>query len=484
MNNSRCLFVALGVTASLALASGCVSMDTAPQPALSPSAAASFRPPALSMSGPDPVSVQEPVFQEGRTLTLAQCVAIALARNPETRQSWQQALAAAAGVGQARAAYLPTVDFSAGAGRANPVSLDSPQDPGAQSTVNAAFAAGYLLFDGGARAAGLHRAEAGLLAASLQHNTTLQDLALRVAEAYYRLLAARELELVAEETVRQTQYHLDVARARHENGLVARSDVLKATTEKANADLGLVRARSNTRIARGNLANVMGLKPSTTFKVADMPQQPQSRQWADVDHLMAQAASVRPDLAAALARVRGARARVASAEAAYWPKVSVTSDYGWRDRSLLPNQDEWSLGVTLNWPLFTGFSRKYSLHRAKAELAGAGADYEKLLRGVELEVWTAYSQLTEAVEAVEAARALVASAEESARVTEGEYTNGAASIIEVTDAQTARTVAKVRLVQARLDWRTAMARLERAVGEIVSAPAPGAGTRDSGEQQQ
>lgn len=91
------------------------------------------------------------------------------------------------------------------------------------------------------------------------------------------------------------------------------------------------------------------------------------------------------------------------------------------------------------------------------------------MRGVELEVWTAYSQLIEAGQAIEAARALVASAEESARVTEGEYRNGTASIIEVTDAQTARTTANVRLVQARLDWYTALARLERAIGRTLAS---------------
>jgi len=105
-------------------------------------------------------------------------------------------------------------------------------------------------------------------------------------------------------------------------------------------------------------------------------------------------------------------------------------------------------------------------------LAGTVAEHEKLLRGVELEVWTAYSQLVEAGPAIEAARALVTSAEESARVAEGEYKNGTGSIIEIIDAQTARSTANVRLVQARLDWYTAMARLERAVGRTFTQDTP------------
>jgi outer membrane protein TolC len=103
-------------------------------------------------------------------------------------------------------------------------------------------------------------------------------------------------------------------------------------------------------------------------------------------------------------------------------------------------------------------------------LAETTAQYEKTLRSVELEVWTAYSQLIEAGQAIDAARTLVSSAEESARVAEGEYKNGTTSIIEVIDAQTARTSSHVRLVQARLGWYTALARLRRAIGRTLIPP--------------
>ena len=115
-----------------------------------------------------------------------------------------------------------------------------------------------------------------------------------------------------------------------------------------------------------------------------------------------------------------------------------------------------------------GFNRDYQLQEAKSELAQAIADYENLLREVELEMWTAYSSVIEASEAIEAAEKFVASAEESARVAEGMYKNGTGSIIELIDAQTARTAARYRLVQAKLDWYTAMARFERAAGRTLA----------------
>ena len=244
--------------------------------------------------------------------------------------------------------------------------------------------------------------------------------------------------------------------------------MLKAETEKADADLLLVRARSQVRVVHGQLAGAMGIIPSAIFDVADLPPNAQQQEAQDVRELMSEAASRRPGLRAALARIEAARTRIAAGKARYWPGIIINSAYGRRGRSFVPDHDEWSLGLGITWQLFDGLNREYSIHKARAELKRSEAEYEKLEQGVELEVWTAYSRLTEAGQAIEAANALVASASESARVTEGQYKNGTASIIEVTDAQTSRTTANVRLVQARLDRYTALARLERAVGKTLA----------------
>ena len=451
----------------LVFTSGCAFMDFDDSWKEIPNSPSSVYVPGSSQSEPFSIQNEEGASLDGRVLGLAECIKIALARNPKTRQSWQRIRSAAAGVDQVRSAYFPSADFTAGASRADPVFLGGQRDTGPANTFDAGFGVRYLLFDGGVRSAGLKSAEAELLGADFQHNATLQDVALQVEEAYYQLPAAREFERVAQKTVQQTQYHVDVTLARYQNGLVSRSDVLKAKTEKAEADLQLVTARSQVRIVRGQLAHAMGLKPSASFKVAKLPQDHQRREIADIKRLMAEATMHRPELRAALARIESNRAKVREAKASYWPRITFNLEYGWRDRSVLPDRDEWSLGVGLTLPLFDGLNRKADLRRSQAELAEKKAELEKLSRGIELEVWTAYSRLIEAGQAIEAARALVASAEESARVTEGEYKNGTASIIDVTDAQTARTTANVRLVQARLDWYMALARLERSIGRTL-----------------
>jgi outer membrane protein len=417
------------------------------------------------------VSTSQPSVEvTGRELTLAECIRVALERNPRTAASWQTARAAAARVGQSRSEYLPSVGFNADATRDNPAELDDKTDNGTQNTFDAPFGVRYLLFDGGGREARLMEAKEDLLAANFRHNTILQDVALTVEEAYYELLAARQLREVAQETVKQTGYHVALADARHRVGVAAKSDVLQARTEKADADLGFVRADSAVRVAKGRLANAMGLHVSQTVEIAQpqLPQDIHRLELADIEYLLDEAARSRPELKTALAQIEVQRAAVKSAEARYWPSVTAGADFGWIGRTFPPDMSQWNLGLGVDWPLFTGFDRNYQVHRSKSDLARSIAERESLLRGVELEVWTAYQRVIESSQAIDAAGRFVASAEENARVAEGEYKNGVGSIIALIDAQNSRSVARTRLVQAQLDWYTAMAQFERAVGRTLA----------------
>ncbi len=469
--------------AGLALLTGCAGVDPwGVFERVPPSRSEPFEGEIAGARGEDAPDGPAPDLS-GRTLLLAECIRIALEHNPQTAAAWQAARAAAARAGRARAEYLPAVGFSAGAARGDAAELDGKADTGTQNRYEGLFGARWLLFDGGGREARVEGAEAELLAATFRHSAVLQDLALSVAENYYNLLAARSFEEVAAETVRQRRYQLELARARHKVGVVAKSDVLKAETEKADADLALVRDQNAVHVARGELARAMGLRANADFQVADVPEESYARALEDVDALLAEAAQSRPELKAALAEVQAQRAAVRLAQSRYWPALGLDTSFGWLGRHLLPDQRQWVLGVSADLPLFTGFDRPYHVQGAEADLARAVAERQDALRGVELEVWTAYWQVIEASQAVEAARRLVASAQESARVAEGEYRNGTGAIVDLIVAQTASTAARNGLIQARLDWHTAMARFERAAGRSLAQMRPVAVDNEAGPSQ-
>jgi outer membrane protein len=409
---------------------------------------------------------------KGKVLTLADCIRVALEFSPETRTTWDAVRSAAARVGEEKSAYLPAVDFAATAARQKQVTfqnLQSGQPIEASNLFDAAFGLSYLLFDGGQRSARVSGSMADLQAIGFQHNTGLQQVVLRVEQSYYALLAVGWALQVAEETVHNTEYHVRLARARFAAGVVPRSDVLKAETQRADADLGLVSARDAVRIAEGTLVSAMGLKVSTPVKIAEIPADAHPQEAEDMERLLEEASRNRPELLAAAAKVKAAQAGIREAKSQYWPKVTANTGYGWIDDALFPNNDQWAVGLNLTFPLFTGFKRGYQVERATSDTDQARAAYASQLRGVELEVWTAYSKLIEAGEAIQAAQVFVASAEESARLATGEYQAGTGNIIALIDAQTFLTSARNRLVQARFAWYTARAQFEKSVGRSLTS---------------
>ena len=496
----------LGLVLAPVMISGCApSGVTLSDPAGVPrSSSTAYQPGNASLTGPGgagngesipgrehPLTEGEiPPEFKGKLLTVGDCIRIALEFNPQTRSTWQAIRSAAARVGEEKSAYFPSADLSAGAIRQKQVtsqSLQAGQPTESDDLFDVAFGLSYLLFDGGQRSAKVSRARADLRALGFQHNTTLQEVALQVEQSYYSLLASRWSLQVAEETVRNAESHARLAQARFDNGLAPRSDVLKAETERADAELELIRAKNARRLAKGNLVSAMGFKVSTPLEIADMPEDTYpgevKNELENMDRLLEEAAENRPELLAAVAKVKSAESDIQEASSRYWPKVTAKADYGWADDSFFPDRDQWSVGLGLSFPLFTGFERGYQVERARRDLDQARSDYAGRLRGVELEVWTAYWKLMEAGEAIQAARTFVASAEESARLAEGEYKAGTGTIIALIDAQTALSAARNRLVQARGDWYTARAEFERSIGRGLAAGAA-SGNADFGRDKE
>ncbi len=409
----------------------------------------------------------------GEPLTLAHCVYLALRNNPQAVISWQTARSSAAAVGQARGLLLPQLDFTADAERRQLQVLTEVEDVFLRTTYGASFGVRQVLLDGGARRAALRAAQKDLRVADFLHNSTLLDVALDTEVAYYRLLAARSLLEVAQDTVEQRARHLELARSRRRAGMGRDVEVYQARAEHADAALSLVQARSEVRVARGRLASAMGLPLGYEFEVEPIPVEATAAEREEVEQLLVEAAEKRPRLRAAAAEVMRRREHLRLRRAGRWPEVSAEGSYGWRDAHLLPEErKEWTLGLYLRLPLFTGYRTTYAIRRAEAELDRAIASYHEELRGAELQIWEVYSELVRAEEALEAAAAFVDSAERSLSAVENAYQAGKATIVELIDAQTTLTRARNRRATARLDWHTAIARLERQVGRSWDRQAP------------
>jgi outer membrane protein len=406
----------------------------------------------------------------GRTISLAEAVDVALRNSPLTRQSWLLTQAAAADVGSRRSAYYPSIEADVLAQRQKTSALG-----GSVTNLSTAYtpsaSLNWLLFDFGGRSGDLEEARRRLWAADFTHDSTMNDLVLGVAQAYYSYQGARSLLIAQEANVKQAETNYNAAVARHDAGVATIADVLQARTQLSQQRLSYDTVRGQIETYRGQLATALGVPVNLPVDAADLPESVnEDATVASVDRLIAEAESIRPDLAAARSRAAGARAHARSVRSTGLPTLSASAtasrpyyDYA---GAPFPDNSNYSIGLFLRVPIFTGFKAAYDTKSAEAQADAADAGAESTSQLVIFQVWSSYYGLTTAAEQVRASRDLLDSARESAEVARGRYREGVGSILDLLTAESAYANALAQDVRSRAGFLLAMAQLAHDTGRV------------------
>jgi outer membrane protein TolC len=294
-----------------------------------------------------------------------------------------------------------------------------------------------------------------------------QDLALAVARAFYGLLWAERYQETVAETQRQKQKHAEMARERFRNGVATEVDVLRSEVAVANGAPDLLRARNAIRQARA-LLNFYLVRPADhpTRIVGEF----QEKAWEDpnLEDLMREAARRRPELLRLRIAERSAATQMDLAKAESRMRVDFTADFGVMSRlpeNLVDSRFlRWTTGLNFTLPVFDGFRRSGLVWQATANQRAARLEREKSEQQIRLNLEQGLDELAAARETVTATRANLGQAEKVLAMTQDNYKYGAATTLDVVDAQTALTVARTNLLRGLYDYSVARASLRWAVG--------------------
>ena len=309
-------------------------------------------------------------------------------------------------------------------------------------------------------AAALEAASAADLATarlSAQGELAVNYLSLRQQDAQKALLAS---------TLAGYSRALEITQNRYTAGIAAKTDVLQAQTQLANAkadEAGLQRTRAQLEHA---IAVLVGQAPGNFSLPAiaewtpSVPEVP-----VGVPSTLLQR---RPDIAAAERRVASANEQIGVAKAAYYPSLSLNASLGTaasRVSDLFSAPAAlWSLGLSAAQVLFKGGALDARLDGAQAAHAQAVARYRQVVLGAFQNV---EDQLTSA-QVLQTQQALRAQASSAADQVEQQvsnrYRSGQVSYTEVISAQTTALSARRALVQATADRQTTAVALIQSLG--------------------
>ncbi len=397
----------------------------------------------------------------------------ALRDSPTVKAAAQRLFQAEAQLGLVRASRLPSVTLSAGvsnsrtsANTSQGIALGHRSIDGNNYSVAAGFSYELDLFGRVRRA--VEAADAQALAASHDRDGVLLLLSSQIATTYWQLRGMdAELGILrgALATRRETE---DLVNARFNAGLSNELDTSRARIERANAEADLEEVQRQRNTLEHALAVLVGASPSSMqlapLAAADLPAPP-----AIPAGLPASLLAHRPDLAASVASLRAANANVGVAEAAFYPSVSLTGNFGFASESLgdigKGGSRAFSAGpLALSLPLFDGGRNQSNLTAAKARYEEAVANHEGRLLTALREVEDALSDVQQRTRQGKVQSASREAASRAYDVARARYERGISTYLDVTDAQRSALAADRAAVQIDTQRLLATVSVARALG--------------------
>jgi len=376
--------------------------------------------------------------------------------------------------GEALAAWLPSVTFSAAATRYEERMAATPIHgftPGSLPTFNDALGqyginAAYTIFDGGRREGKIRGARSRLEAANASGADSRQQLIATVIKAYLAVLSGSEILKAHDYRINAMQAELSRAEQFFAQEKAAKVEVLRVQAALAAAEAEQERARARLTVAEKNLASLIGMGSEQTLADHLVPVSILDPAGETDSMLYLTALAANPAIEQARRSVAAARADIAVARGARWPTLQLGGN--WLDQGDFDGNrvDEWNVGATLSLPLFTGGSVKNRIAQSRAARLMA----EEQLRLAELSVQREIDQtLAGLVEAQSRTASLSRSVESYAEVVRIEQLlveTGGGTQTDYLDAEAELVTVRAALAEARHAVIAARADLARLCGQL------------------
>ena len=406
-----------------------------------------------------------------KPITLDQALSIAFAESPSIRIALDQIEKSKFGISEARGNFMPNFKLDVTRTYQGPaVTITLPESDISANIVQprstAAAANVVLPLDINRRltyVSDLAKMQFAIDYLSL--TATSQKLIYDVKSAYYGVLRAKGQQETAQSSVDVAMAQLKDAGSRFSAGTAPKFDVTRAQVNVANLNQTLVQAKSRVAIAVAVLNQTMGVDVSAPTELVKN-EISVAKDPVDIAKAIDQAYANRPEVKSAQAAVEMNEKNARIQRTSVLPSLGLsgTFNYSFNPGGFSSASESWIALADLKIPIWDGGVAKAKVAEAYADMKKAKDTVVQVRQGVALETRTAGLNLHQATERVATAAESVSLAEEALRLANVRYSEGISVMVEVLDAQSALTLARVNFVDAQYDYATSVAQLQKATG--------------------
>jgi outer membrane protein len=312
----------------------------------------------------------------------------------------------------------------------------------------------------------LQNAYAAVDAVTLAGSQAQRALMLAVARAYYAAFTAKKLVAIAGKQRDSAVKHRDATKVQVEVRTATALSLRRAELDVIRAQQSVRAAESGFRFALGALGSILGINEE--FDVVEPGKQPSLEQSIDVEATLEQAVRSRQDLKAQKLAVQIADRGKLDAWMMFLPSLalslsgSATSNTGGFNNAPING----ALAVTATIPLYDGGARYAALKESSSRVREELLKVRQLEEKIAGQVRGNLDDIELKKSAVELSREAAAVAKQAADQAQALIEVGAATPLDVSDANLAVFAAEVDLARAELDLEQARLGLGYVIGSF------------------
>lgn len=320
------------------------------------------------------------------------------------------------------------------------------------------------LFSGGSGINAFRKQQLIADAAALGVAAIKQKVSYETKRAFFDVLLARRTIEVQEQMVRLREETLTSEKNKFEAGTISHFEVLRAEVALANSQTPLIQAKNALSVSEEELKRVLALPWGPIAVEGTLGKD--TLPLTTIDEARAAALKRRPDLQQLDLLVKSRERGVEVQLAEYLPKITAYSNYTHRNNPFGGGGtlDGWQVGVRGTWNIFDSFAREGAVAAARTDQNLAQIDLDRLRQEIGVEVSQALLSWAEAQQLLAASQQVVTQAAESERLARARLEVGAATQLDVLDAQVQLTEARTNEIKALHKLNLTKAAIERAVG--------------------
>ena len=296
-----------------------------------------------------------------------------------------------------------------------------------------------------------------------------QALRLRVAQAYFGVLAAQDNLTFSEAEKEAIARQLDQAKRRFEVGLIAITGVHEAQARYDASRANVITVRNQLDNAFEVLREIVGGEVDNLLKLEDpipltMPVP------ADLGHWTQVALDNNPAVVAARYQLAVAREEIEVQRSGHYPSLDLVGSYGLSRNSFTgagsSDVDSASIGVQLAVPLYAGGGVSAATTQARFNSEAARENLEQQQRSASRQVRDSYRGMEASISRVEALKAGTVSAASALEATQAGFDVGTRTLVDVLNAQSELFRSERDYAQSRYDYVLNLLLLKQAAGTV------------------